>query len=325
MSRSSAFCTALDTCLPQSATLVWNATRPARSALHDRYLVGGCRACAPFGQADPAASLPRQACEDIGCVDLFMEVWTHAHTVMHAKFGDLGDLGDLGGTMPGAALAYLTTSARSRLAELNRQQRVARGGVAKPQRGDGTVGRVARSFGDPWLADVFRFLLGYAASAGRHADGWPLDVLTQRKNAWDAGDRAVGSAPARAESRADVASCLATVRREAGDGWLYECILLPLANRAGLAAFPADAADTLPSIEHGSDARLGEAATAMLDELVRRMRTDAGPGTALRAVVDDWLGDDQPPREWARKRADDLAMLRLAKSLIAGLACREAA
>ena len=121
------------------------------------------------------------------------------------------------------------------MAELNRQQRVARGGVAKPQRRDGTVGRIATCFDDPWLADVFHFLLGYAGSAGCQADGWPLDALTQRKNAWDARGRTVGSAAASAELRADVESCLATVRREAGDGWLHDCVLLPLANRAGRA------------------------------------------------------------------------------------------
>lgn len=165
---SSVFCTAPDVCLPQSATLVWNVTRQARSALHDVYGGGsGCSRYAPFGVGDRDARLPRPTCESVGCVDLFMEVWIHAHKAMHARFGDLRD------TVPGAALAYLATSARSQLAELNRQQRVARGGVAKPQRTDGTIGRIAASMGGPWLADVFRFLLGTrrlpAARDLRHA------------------------------------------------------------------------------------------------------------------------------------------------------------
>jgi hypothetical protein len=274
--------------------------------------VGMCGGPAPFGPEDIAARRPRKTCEAIGCIDLFMEVWTHAHTAMHARFRDLEDV------IPGAAVAYLIASARSQVAELNRQERVARGGVAKPQRKDGTIGRIANCYNDPWLADVFRFLLGYAASVGSQSDGWPLDVLTQRKNAWDVGNRVVGSAAARAELRADIENCLAVVRREAGDGWLYDCVLLPLANRAGRATLPNDGVGTPPWAD-ADDAELDSAATIMLEDMLRRTQVGVGPGAALRAAVEAWLGHDPCPPEWARTRADDLAVQRLAKRLIADL------
>jgi hypothetical protein len=309
---SSSFCPAADRCLPDSATLVWSLTRPARSALHERYLAGTCRGPAPFGHEDLAARRPRQACENVGCVDLFMDVWISGHAAMHARFRDID------GAIPDGALGYLATCVRSRLSELNRQQRVARGGIAKPQRRDGIVGRIAMCFEDPWLADLFRFLLGYAASAGCAADGWPVDVLTQRKNAWDMGDRAVGGIAARAELRADVESCLAAIRQEAGDGWLYDSILLPLANRAGRAALPVDMADSLPYIGADDEAQLDQTA-AVLRDMLRRTQTGISAGTALRTAVDAWLADGACPAEWARKRADDLALRRLAKSLIADL------
>ncbi|MGO9782199.1 MAG: hypothetical protein ACLPQY_20915 [Streptosporangiaceae bacterium] len=314
MTQSPFCCFAVDSCLSQSAVLVWGVTRAARSALHEHQLPGACRGPAPFGPDDAAARLPREACEHVGCIDLFMDVWTHAHAALHTRFGQDAD--------PGLADAqsYLAVCARSRLAELNRQQRVARGGVAKPQRRDGTVGRIARCLGDPWLADLFRFLLGYVAAAGHGADGWPLDVLTLRKNAWDKGDRTVGSPAARAELRADVDTCLAVTRREAGSSWLYDCILLPLANRASRPApLPVDIADTLPSAADDEEVWLAEAATAVLDDMLRRSRAGASPGAALRDAVDGWLGEGACPPQWVRVRADELALRRLAKSLMAEL------
>jgi hypothetical protein len=320
MSQSPAFCAAVEECLPRSAALVWSVTRPARSALHEKYLVGPCRGPVPFGKDDPAARLPRQACERVGCIDLFMDVWIHAHAAMHARFGETCEVDKA------AAIPYLAACARSQLAELNRKQRMARGGIAKPQRKDGTVGRIARSLGDPWLTDLFRFLLGYAGAAGHPAEGWPLDVLTERKNAWDGRGRVVGSAVARAELRQDVESCITAARREEGDGWIYDYLLLPLANRPGQATLPAGLDGALPSVDADSEARLAEAAASVLDDLLHRMRDGASPGTALLAAVDAWLGGDPCPPEWARKRADDLAMRRLAKSLVASLSWdREAA
>jgi hypothetical protein len=315
MSQSAEFCPAANTCLPQTAELAWGVTRRVRISLHEIYRVNFCASPAPFGPADPAARRPRQACENVGCVDLFMDVWTHAHMAMHARFSDMA------GVVPSAALAYFTTCARSRMAELNRQERVTRGGVAKPQRRDGLVGRIATGYGDPWLSDVFRFLLGYAASAGRQQDGWPLDVLTRRKNSWDAGNRIVGSAAARDELRADVANCLAVIRREAGGGWLYECILLPLANRGGQAGLPEDMTDQLRcGTTDNQDSTLDSVAPAILADLLRLTWAGASPGAALRAAVEAWLGDEPCPEAWARTRADDLAVRRLAKRLLADLA-----
>jgi hypothetical protein len=315
----SSFCPAIETCLPRTAAIAWSVTRQARLARHEAYRAGACRGPAPYGPHDPAARLPREACESTGCVDLFMDVWLHAHMAMHARLDDLAD------GIRDAALAYFTTSARSQLHEISRQQRVERGGVAKPQRVDGVIGRVARSFTDPWLADVFRFLLGYAASAGGEADGWPLDALTLRKNGWDKRDRVMGSAAVRAELRADVEACLAVIRREAGSDWLYECILLPLANRGGLAILPEEAAGAHPW-GSADNAHLDEAGTSMLQDMMRQAHAGTSPQSALRAAVAAWLGDDPCPAEWARKRADDLALRRLAKSLIANLGWdREAA
>jgi len=308
---SSSFCLAAKSCLPQTSTIAWSVIRQARLARHEAYRAGACRSPAPFGPHDPDARRPREACESTGCVDLFMDVWLDAHTAMHARFGDIAD----GPT--DAALAYFTTTAGSRLCEISRRQRVERGGVAKPQRTDGVIGRVARSFTDPWLAQVFRFLLGYAAAAGGEVNGWPLDALTRRKNEWDKRDRVIGGTAAREELRADVEDCLAMVRREAGDGWLYECVLLPLANRGGLAALPEEAACAYPW-GYADDAHLDEA-TRMLQDLLRQAHAGTSPQSALRAAVEAWLGDDPCPAEWARKRADDLAMRRLAKSLIASL------
>jgi hypothetical protein len=281
MSTSPLFCPAIDTCLPQTATVAWNVTRQARLARHEAYRAGTCRGPAPFGHLDPTARLPREDCAGPGCIDLFMDVWLHAHTAMHAKFGDLTD------SVPGTALAYFAASARSQLQEIGRRQRAERGGVAKPQRADGTIGRVARSLADPWLAQVFRFLLGYAA---------------------------------RAELRADVEACLALVRQGAGDAWLYECILLPLANRGGLAPLPAELA-----CASSDDAGLEDAATSMLQELMRQAAAGTSPQNALRVAVQGWLGDDPCPPEWTRKQADDLAMRRLAMALIAELSWHQEA
>ncbi|GAA0734473.1 hypothetical protein Drose_34880 [Dactylosporangium roseum] len=308
----SSFCPAIHTCLPQTAAIAWSVTRRARQARHDGRQAGSCRGAAPFGPHDLAARLPRQACESTGCVDLFMDVWLHAHTAMHARFGDpIPEDTD-------AALAYFNATARAQLQEIGRRRRATKGGVAKPQRNDGVIGRVARSFGDPWLADVFRFLLGYAASAGGEADGWPLDVLALRKSDRDGRDRPIGSAATRAELRADVEACLDGIRRAAGDGWLYECLLLPLANRGGLAPLPDDLEHTNPG-SYADDAHLDGGATAMLQDLVRRAHAGASPQAALRSAVAAWLGDGPCPAEWARKSADDLAMRRLAKALIADL------
>ena len=57
----------------------------------------------------------------------------------------------------------------------------------------------------------------------------------------------------------------------------------------------------------------------MLDGMLRRQRVGVSPGTALREAVDEWLGDDPCPEDWAKKRVDDLAMRRLANSLLADL------
>src|SRR6266536_1021347 len=138
---SSVFCLTAESCFPRSAALVWNVTRAARVTLHNRYDLGGCYGPAPFGPDDPRARRMRDTCERVGCMDLFMDVWVHAHAAMHARFRDLEDV------VPGATIAYLTTTARSRVADLHRRDRVARGGVAKPQRRDGTVGRIAVSYG----------------------------------------------------------------------------------------------------------------------------------------------------------------------------------
>ena len=307
MPLSSSFCSAIETCLPRTAAIAWGVTRQVRRVRHEGYRAGTCRGTTPFGPYDPAARLPREGCKSTGCVDLFMDVWLHAHTAMHAKFGH--DTQD-------AALAYFTATARSQLQEISRQQRAARGGVSKPQRRDGVIGRIARTFDDPWLEDVLRFLLGYAASAGGESDGWPLDMLTLRKNDWDNRDRIAGSAAARAELRADVEACVAAIRREAGDGWLYECVLLPLANRGGLAPLPENAEDIHP-LSHADDTPLDEAAESMLQDFRRRAHTGLSPQSALRAAVAAWLGDDPHPAEWARRCSDDLAMRRLAKVLIA--------
>jgi hypothetical protein len=307
---SSSFCSATDTCLPRTAAIAWGLTRHARQARHDRHRTGTCRGAAPFGPADLAARLPRQACESTGCVDLFMDVWLHAHSAMHTRFaGHALEETD-------TALAYFNTAARAQLQEIGRRGRAMKGGVAKPQRNDGVIGRVARSFDDPWLTDVFRFLLGYVASAGGEADSWPLDVLAARKSNWDGRDRPIGSAAARAELRADVEACLDVVRRVAGDGWLYECLLLPLANRGGTASLP----DDLERIHVGSsvDAEV-DGVTTVLQDLVRRTRSGASPQVALRSAVAAWLGDDPCPAEWARRSSDDLAVRRLAKALIAEL------
>jgi hypothetical protein len=274
-----------------------------------------CCGPAPFGPDDTAARRPRQVCENVGCIDLFMDVWTHAHAAIHARFDEMTDV------VPGAAFAYFTTCARSRMAEVNRQERVARGGVAKPQRTDGVIGRIAGSYDDPWLADVFRFLLGYAASTGSQPEGWPLDVLTQRKNGWDGGDRTVGSVPARDELRADVANCLALVRREAGDGWFYDCVLLPLANRSGRTALSEDVLCEVPQAHaDAGDDGLDTAAATILADLLRLVRAGASPDTALRTAVEAWLGDASCPAEWAKTRDDDLAVRRLVKRLLADLA-----
>ena len=307
---SLSFCPAFDICLPQTATIAWSVTRQARLSRHERYRAGTCRGAAPFGRHDPAAGLSREACESTGCVDLFMEVWLHAHTAMHAKFDEFAY------GVPEAALAYFTTTARSQLQEIGRQQRSARGGVAKPQRNDGVTGRVGRSFDDPWLADVFRFLLGYVASAGGEADGWPLDILALRKNDWDNRNRLVGGAKARAELRADVEACLAVVRREAGAGWLYDCLLLPLANRGGPAPLPDEAASA-ETWGCEDEAYLERAATGMLQELMWQANAGLSPQSALRSAVATWLSDYPCPAEWAQKRTDDLAVRRLAKALIA--------
>ncbi|MBE1536711.1 hypothetical protein [Actinomadura algeriensis] len=319
MSRFSSFCGSAAICLPESATIVWKVTRPARRVLHDLHRQGGCHGSAPFGPDDLAGRRPRAVCENVGCVDLFMDVWTHAHTAVHAKFPDLGEEGS------GAARAYLTATARSRVAELNRQNRVERGGVAKPQRRDGVIGRVSRSYDDPWLADVFRFLLGYAASPAGEGSGWPLDVLTERKNTWDGGARIVGGGAARAELRADVASCLATVRAVAGGGWLHDCIVLPLVNRGRAGAVPSGGDGGRPLWPDDPDTALVSAAESMLEDMLARVDGGAGPGTALRAAVEGWFGDDARPPAWAATGADDLAVRRLAKRLLADLRAHEAA
>ncbi|GAA4966068.1 hypothetical protein [Actinoplanes utahensis] len=309
---SSSFCPATSNCLPRTAVIAWSVTRPARHARHEGHRTGACRTTAPFGPHDPGARLPRQICESTGCVDLFLDVWLHAHTAMHAKFGDpaAGDI-DM-------ALAYFHATARAQLQEIGRRGRAARGGVAKPQRNDGVIGRVARSFGDPWLADVFRFLLGYAASTGGEADGWPLDVLALRKSARDGVERPAGGTATRAELRADVAACLDGIRREAGDGWLYEYLLLPLANRGAVAPLPDDLEPAGPDGDPG-DAALDDAAATMLDDLLRRVRSGASPQDALRSAVAAWFGDEPHPAHWARRSTDDLAVRRLAKALLADL------
>ncbi|MDX3313356.1 hypothetical protein ACWGH3_28125 [Streptomyces sp. NPDC054884] len=312
MSKSSSFCTAPDTCLQRSANIVWGVTRQARQALHEVCRSGPCHRPAPFGTADPTASRPRDVCESVGCVDLFMDVWIRAHGATHARFQALGPL-------PDSAFAYLTSSARSQLAELNRQGRVARGGVARPQRRDGTIGRIAISYEDPWAADVFRFLLGYAAAPGPGGAVWPLDTLVCRKNAWDGGDRVPGSRAARDELRADVESCLAVVRQVAGVRWLHDCILLPLANRATGPSVPVDDARPDRAGEEDDDG-LDAAATVILQDLLARTAAGVGAGTALRAAVDAWLGDGPPPPAWAASRGDDIALRRLAKRLVSDLA-----
>ncbi|CAM5623243.1 hypothetical protein STENM223S_03583 [Streptomyces tendae] len=312
MSQLTSFCTAPDTCLPRSADIVWSVTRRARQALHDVHGSVPCHRRAPFGDADRRARRPREVCEGVGCVDLFMEVWIPAHRAMHARFRFCEPV-------PSAALAYLTSSARSQLAELNRQSRVARGGVARPQRRDGTVGRVAASYDDPWLADLFRFLLGYAAAPGRQTGTWPLDALTCRKNIWDGGGRVPGTGAAREELRADVESCLRVVREVAGAGWLHDCLLLPMANRGGPATVPAD--DCLPPEPDAtaSDDRLTEGATAVLRDLLDRTAAGAGTGAALCAAVEAWLGEAPPPAAWVATRRNDIALRRLAKRLVSYL------
>ncbi|MFJ6726319.1 hypothetical protein ACIQPQ_15530 [Streptomyces sp. NPDC091281] len=316
------FCTSPGTCLPRSARIAWAVTRPARRMLHEACRSGPCRRTAPFGQPDPAAH-EYAVCENVGCVDLFMEVWIPAHAAAHARFRTDGPL-------PEAAYAYLTSAARTRLAEVNRQGRVARGGVARPQRRDGTVGRIVRSYEDPWSADVFRFLLGWVASPGAGSGSWPLDALTCRKNLWDGGDRVPGSRAAREELRADVESCLTVVRRVAGSGWLYDCLVLPLANRGGsLPVPPDDAAGPV----HGGGARddgerddgLDAGAAVVLRDLLARTAAGAGAGAALRAAVEDWLGDGPRPAAWSATRDDDLALRRLAKRLVLDLTRREEA
>jgi hypothetical protein len=311
--RTASFCTAPDTCLPRSADIVWGVTRQTRRALHETCRSGPCRRPAPFGTADPTASLPRDVCEGVGCVDLFMDVWIRAHSATHARFRTPGPL-------PDSAFAYLTSSARSQLAELNRQGRVARGGVARPQRRDGTVGRIAISYEDPWSAEVFRFLLGYAAAPGPGSGCWPLDTLACRKNAWDGGDRVPGSRAARDELRADVESCLTVVRRVAGVRWLHDCVLLPLANRGTSASMPVD--DDLRPARPGADEDdgLDAAATVVLRDLLARTAAGVGTGAALRAAVDAWLGDGPHPAAWAVTRGDDIALRRLAKRLVSDLA-----
>ncbi|MER7488369.1 hypothetical protein ABTY20_21155 [Streptomyces sp. NPDC126497] len=312
MSKSGSFCTDPDTCLPRSADLVWGITRQTRHMLHEACRSGPCHHPAPFGTADPAAVRPRDVCEGVGCVDLFMEVWIPAHSAMHARFRTHGPV-------PGPAFAYLTSSARSQLAEWNRRGRVARGGVARPQRRDGTVGRIAASYEDPWPAGVFRFLLGYAASPGPRPGTWPLDVLTCRKNAWDGGDRVPGSRAARAELRADVEACLAVVRRVAGVGWLHDCLLLPLANRGGGLSAPVDD-DVRPApAGEEDDGELVDAAGVILQDLLDRTAAGAGPGPALRAAVEAWLGDGPRPAAWEATGGNDIALRRLAKRLVSDL------
>ncbi|TLQ42509.1 hypothetical protein [Streptomyces marianii] len=312
MSKSNSFCTAPDTCLPRSATLVWGITRQVRQALHEARRSGPCHRPAPFGEADPTASRPRDVCESVGCVDLFMEVWIPAHSATHARFRTHGPV-------PDSAFAYLTSSARSQLAELNRQSRVARGGVARPQRRDGTIGRIAVSYEDPWSADVFRFLLGYAAAAGPQPGTWPLDTLICRKNAFDGGDRVPGSRAARDELRTDVESCLAVVRHVAGVRWLHDCILLPLANRGGSLAVPMDDDARSALVGEEADDGLDTAATVMLQDLLDRTAAGVGPGAALRAAVDAWIGDGPRPAAWAATRGNDIALRRLAKRLVSDL------
>lgn len=314
MPQSTPFCSCPDQCLPRSASIVWNVIRQAREARHELHGAGRCRAHAPFGAAFPSASGPREVCEGVGCVDLFLDVWIPAHAAMHARFPALR------APVPDAALAYLTRSARTQASEQNRLARVARGGVARPQRCDGLVGRIAAACETPWQADLFRFLLGFVASPARTGGGsWPLDVLTRRKNLWDAGERVAGSQEARAELRADVEHCLTLVRRVAGDGWLYDCLLLPMANPTGN-PLPSRDDDVLPLWTTTPDGELHAAADSALRDTLRRVAGGVEAGRALRDAVDIMLGTRARPAGWAALRDNDIALRRLAKRLLCELA-----
>jgi hypothetical protein len=161
---------------------------------------------------------------------------------------------------------------------------------------------------------MFRFLLGYAASAGPQSSEWPLDALGQRKNLRDGGNRIPGSGTAQRELRADVDMCLAVVRKVAGGGWLYDNILMPLANRTGYAAL----AETLAHISPAptdEEYELRSAAAAMINDMLRRQANGASQGSALSGAVEAWLGNGRCPDGWAELRRDDLALKRLAKLL----------
>lgn len=300
--------------------MVWRVTRVARNALHTTHGAGACAGKGPIG-APPNAPGPWAACESVGCVDLFTDVWIPAHAAMHDQFPVIVD------AFPDPAAAYLTTVARSELADLNRRRRAERGAVAKPGRKDGVVGRIAAGYDDPWLADVFRFLLGYVASPTSSRDRWPLDVLTCRKNDWDGAGRIVGSHRSRTELRRDVESCLAGVRSVGGTRWLYECLLAPLATSAShILPEEGDADHVSISPVWSREPDMAGDATSILEAMSRAIRAGTSAAEALREAVADWLGDGPIPPAWASTRKNDLAVRRLAKRLLADLAfCQEAA
>ncbi|MBL7500310.1 hypothetical protein I6A84_20630 [Frankia sp. CNm7] len=296
--------------------LVWRVIRQARDALHAAQGAGVCAGRGPLAAAQPPGGA-WATCESTGCVDLCMDVWIRAHAAMHVRFPEVGD------NFSNYA-AYLTTVARSTLADLRRSGRKDRGAVAKPTRKDGTVGRIAAYFEDPWLTAVFRFLLGYVGTPGVSGGQWPVDALTDRKNAWDGAGRVVGSRRAQRELRRDIESCLAGVRAFAGAQWLYECLLGPLTTQT---CCPLPEHDVPAVARDGWDDELDltDGAHMILVGMLRELKAGLGLADALRAAVDAWLDGEPVPAAWASLRDDDLAVRRLAKRLLADLGPREVA
>lgn len=292
MAKTRSFCDDGAVCLPTTARLVWAISWDSRSALHPG---GRCAATAPFTEAGTVR--PRPDCENAGCVDLFMTVWLAAHEALHARAAE-----------PRNPAGYVTIVARTQLAELSRRRRVERGGVAKPQRRDGIVGKVCAGYTDRWLEEVLRFLLGYAAASGAGAGaGWPLDALTRRKNEWDGGGRTLGTRAARAEILRDIDCALDAVRTVAGIPWLYDSLLLPLANR------PATTSD-VDEVAADDDDLLDRAAAA-IDAMHARVRAGEPAHQALPTAVAEHLGELADTPRWAALAADELALRRLIKSL----------
>lgn len=263
--------------LPQIAEIVWQTTTAWRVVTcHEGRRCPTQRV--PYGNDDPCAVLVAEECRRVGCLDLIHDLWVYVNEALGQDSVQqrLAQVSNLGG--------YLRRMVTTRLADIQRTERVKRGFPAKPNRGDGAPGRVNAVLlaeggrRGEWLVQLFQILRSCPFGSNHVPGHWPISGLMQEHATTH------GEMIAEEQVLCDITQVLQTARRVLGNTWVHDNLILPMRGNGPAEVVEENSATTAPpSIDHAQVAML-------LDTYERLCRSGRPTESALLEAIKETCG-----------------------------------